>query len=297
MKSNTQKIIVIVGPTASGKSDLAVALARQCNGEVISADSRQVYKGFDLGSGKITKKEMQGIPHHLLDVANPTRTFSAARYAKLGRSAIRTILKKGKIPIICGGTGFYIRALVDGLVLPEVPPNYELRTILHKKTTKELFAMLKKRDPVRAQSIDAKNPHRLIRAIEIVEAIGKVPPLTLHPLPYPTLFIGITRSRASLCTRIHARLIARLKKGMIKEVITLHQKGVSWKRLESFGLEYRSIAFFLQNKIDKSSMEYEIVQKSMEYAKRQMTWFNKDKRIHWITSPQSAKKLIKDFLK
>jgi tRNA dimethylallyltransferase len=297
VKEIPQKLIVIVGPTASGKSDLAVTLAQQFNGEVISADSRQVYKGFDLGSGKITKKEMKGIPHHLLDVANPTRTFSAARYAKLGRLAIRATLNRKKVPIICGGTGFYIRALVDGLVLPEVPPNQTLRAILNKKTSRELFLILKKKDPIRAKSIDAKNPHRLIRAIEIVEALGSVPPLTLQPLPYPTLFIGITRSRKSLCTRIHARLVARLKKGMIKEVVRLHNNGVSWKRLESFGLEYRYIALFLQKKIDRSTMEYEIVQKSMDYAKRQMTWFNKDKRIHWITSPQKAHTFAKNFLK
>jgi len=170
------KVIVILGPTASGKSALAIDLALRFNGEVISADSRQVYRGLDIGSGKITKKEMLGIPHHLIDVADPKKIFTADLFQKLSRKAVADILSRGKLPIICGGTGFYIKAAIDSAQLPDVQPDHALRAKLSKKTPEQLFAMLKKKDPARAKSIDPQNPVRLIRALEIVASIGKVPP-------------------------------------------------------------------------------------------------------------------------
>ncbi len=161
------KLIVILGPTASGKSDLVVKLAKKFGGEIISADSRQVYKGLNIGSGKITKKEMQGVPHYLLDVANPKRRFTVAQYQKLAFKKIKEIQRRGNIPFLVGGTGFYIQSIVDRIVIPEVKPNWKLRKNLAQKTTDELFLMLKKLDSDRAKNIDAKNPRRLIRAIEI----------------------------------------------------------------------------------------------------------------------------------
>jgi tRNA dimethylallyltransferase len=290
-----EKIIVVLGPTSSGKSDLAVALAKKYNGEVISADSRQVYIGMNLGTGKITKKEMANIPHHLLDVANPKVSpdspngFTVAKYQKLAFEAIKKILAKGKLPIICGGTGLYIQTLVDNLIIPEVKPNQKLRKELEKKSITELASILKKLDTRRWREIDKNNPRRLIRAIEIATELGKVPKLGPNPNPnYQFIQIGLNPGPKILRARIHARLLKRLRSGMIGEVRRLHEQGVSWKKLENFGLEYRYIAYFLQNKMNKSEMleklEYEINQ----YAKRQMTWFKRDTRIHWFTSQQKA---------
>ncbi|MDP2362412.1 MAG: tRNA (adenosine(37)-N6)-dimethylallyltransferase MiaA, partial [Ignavibacteria bacterium] len=165
---SNKKLIVVLGQTSSGKSELAVKLAEKFNGEIISADSRQIYKGMDIGTGKITKKEMRGIPHYLLDIASPKRRFSVAQYRKLVIKAINKIFNKGKIPILCGGTGFYIQAVVDGIIIPEVKPDWRLRSDLEQLSTEELFNRLKKLDPKRAKTIDKNNRRRLIRALEIV---------------------------------------------------------------------------------------------------------------------------------
>ena len=167
MSEKKQKIIVILGPTASGKSGLAVKLAKKIDGEIISADSRQVYKGMDIGTGKIIKKEMFGIPHYLLDIKNPKKQFTVMEFKKLAEKKIAEILKKKKIPIICGGTGFYINSVVDDIDFPEIKPDKKLRKELEKKPTEELFKILKKLNPTRAKNIDSKNKRRLIRAIEI----------------------------------------------------------------------------------------------------------------------------------
>ncbi len=292
-----KKIIVIVGPTASGKSDLAVKLAKRFNGEIISADSRQVYKGMDIGTGKITKKEMKGIKHYLLDVASPKRRFTVFQYQKLALRAIEKILKKGKIPIICGGTGFYIQALIDGILLPNVPPDWELRKRLEKKSAAQLYKILKKLDPQRAKTIEKKNPRRLIRAIEIAKRVGRVPPLKKQPLSYPVLMLGIKKTKEELKKLIKKRLLKRFKKGMVAEVKKLRKQGVSWKRLEEFGLEYRWIAYFLQNKIDFLEMVEKLQKDIEDFARRQMVWWKKDKRVFWIVSQREAEKKIREFLK
>ena len=290
------KLIVVVGPTASGKTSLAVLLGKNFNGEVVSADSRQVYKGMNLGSGKVTKSEMAGVPHHLLDVADPKRTFTASHFARLGRKAIADIVERRKTPIVCGGTGFYIRALVDGIVIPDAKPNPKLRKKLERMSVGELFEILKSKDRERASTIDPKNPRRLIRALEIIDALGKVPELKKHPLPYPALFIGIAREKETLKVLIEKRLKARLKLGMLSEIKRLHTNGVSWKRLESFGLEYRYGALFLQKKIDKETFMRELTKQIFDYARRQMTWFRPDSRIHWIKKPREAVRLATEFL-
>ncbi|MCX6747919.1 MAG: tRNA (adenosine(37)-N6)-dimethylallyltransferase MiaA, partial [Candidatus Nomurabacteria bacterium] len=179
------KVIVILGATSTGKSDLAVLLATTIfkkKAEIISADSRQVYKGLDLGTGKITKKEMRGIPHHLLDVVNPKKTFTVTEFKKLADKKIKQILVRGNVPILCGGTGFYIDTVVNNVVFPEVPPNEELRKKLEQKNKEELFEILEKLDQQRAKDIKDKNELnnkvRLIRAIEIATSLGNVPKIT-----------------------------------------------------------------------------------------------------------------------
>jgi len=293
-----KKLIVILGPTASGKSEMVVKLAKKFHGEVISADSRQVYKGMDIGTGKVTKKEMLGITHYLLDVASPKRKFTVTQYRKLTLGAISKIFKKGKVPFLCGGTGFYIQSVVDGILIPEVPPDWELRKKLEKKSAKELFAQLKKIDPKRARTIEKKNPRRLIRAIEIVIKTKKpVPILKKKPLPYPVLMVGIKRDSRVLKKLIKTRLFKRLKKGMITEVKRLKKSGISWKRLEEFGLEYRWIARFLQKKISFLGMTERLKKDIEHFAKRQMTWFKRDQRIQWVKNYKEAEKLVEKFLK
>ena len=208
----SRKIIVILGPTASGKSELAVKIAKKFNGEIISADSRQVYKRLDIGTGKITKKEMRGVPHHCIDIVSPRKVFTVSDFKKHAEKAIENIFAKNKIPIIVGGTGLYIQAIVDNIALPEVKPNWKLRKELEKKTTEEMFETLKKLDPERAENIDPKNPRRLIRAIEIAKALGKVPNLEASLPSWGPLQIGIKISNEKLKENINKRLVYHLKK-------------------------------------------------------------------------------------
>jgi tRNA dimethylallyltransferase len=297
MIKKISKLIVILGPTASGKTDLSIKLATKFDGEIVSADSRQVYRGMNIGTGKVTKKEMQGIPHYLLNVANPKRRFAVTQYRKLALKAINKIFKKDKLPIFCGGTGFYIRAVVDGVTIPEVKPDWRLRSGLNKLSTEELFKILKKLDPQRAKTIERKNPRRLIRAIEIVmKTTRPVPPLKFQHLPYPVLMIGIKRDKKELQNLIKKRFFKWLRQGLIKEVVNLKKSGLSWKRIEDFGIHYRVIAQYLQNKIGDKEMIENSIREIQNYAKRQMTWFKRDKRIHWVKNYQEVEKLIKNFL-
>jgi len=297
------KVVVILGPTASGKSDVAVAVALQNNGEVISADSRQVYRGLDIGSGKITHEEMRGIPHHLLDIADPRERYSVADFARDASKAVREIAERKCIPVIAGGTGFFIHALIDNIALPEVPPNEVLRKTLKDKGVEELFAELKEKDPRRAESIDPHNPRRLIRALEIVDALGAVPettytfPTDYSKSPYDVLQIGLSIEKDALAERIHARLLKRLG-GMKKEAHTLHENGLSFERMEELGLEYRHLAYLLQEKMTEEEMLEKLEVEIRHYAKRQMTWFSRDSRIEWFSPSEfsEVKKLSEKFL-
>jgi len=295
MEKYKPKLVVVVGPTASGKSDLAVEIAKKFNGEVVSADSRQVYKGMDIGTGKITKKEMQGVPHYLLDIASPKKRFTVAQYQKKTNQAIKDIIKRDKLPILCGGTGFYIESIVDNLAIPKVKPDLKLRKKLEKQSAEELFERFKKLDSERAKNIDKYNKRRLIRAIEIVLKTKKPIPKLKKNQPYNTLIIGIKINKEELKKRIEKRLDKRLKQGMIKEVEKLYKSGVSYKRLEEFGLEYRYIAYYLQDKINKQEMIEKLEKEIEHYSKRQITWFKKDKRIIWIKDKKTAIELAKEF--
>lgn len=299
--------LIICGPTAVGKSDFAVALALKMQKlygvtcEIVSADSRQVYKGLDVGSGKITKKEMLGVPHHMLDIADPRRMlYSAGKFAHDGALAVRGILERGHFPIIVGGSGFYIEALENELLgkvpLPEVPKNAKLRAELAKLPVTELAARLATLDPRRHAEIDKQNPVRLIRAIEIASVLGKVPErssVEISPGTLPPTFhfikIGLDTDDATLRSRIDKRLARRMP-GIIKEVRKLRAmpQPISWKRLDELGLEYRHAAQFLKLKPTEQSAEartkmtLELAMAIWHFAKRQRTWFKRDKAIRWI---------------
>ncbi|PIP28641.1 MAG: tRNA (adenosine(37)-N6)-dimethylallyltransferase MiaA [Candidatus Moranbacteria bacterium CG23_combo_of_CG06-09_8_20_14_all_35_22] len=329
-KYANNKIIVILGPTSSGKSDVAISLARKFNGEIISADSRQIYRGMDVGTGKIEKDNSypslplgdlprlqagmsrtrdreggafysEGIPHYGINIVSPKTNYNATKFKKYTNKIITDILKQGKIPIICGGTGFWIKAIVDNVIYPEVAPNWLLRNKLSNKTTPQLFAMLKKLDPVRAKNIDAKNPVRLIRAIEICKSIGKIPSIyeLRNKRKYETLQIGINLPKEKLYQNIQKRLKQRFSAGMIKEVKKLHfENKISWKRLESFGLGYSLIPKYFRGEISSKEKLFEqIYLAEKNYAKRQMTWFQKDKRIIWLEKYLEIEKEVRKFLK
>lgn len=264
------KVIVILGQTATGKSALAVKIAKKIDGEIISADSRQVYKRLDIGTGKISKEEMQDIPHHLLDVTSPKNKFTVTEYQKLAIYAIAEIVKRGKMPIICGGTGFYIDAITKGLVFPEVPPNIKLRRQLTKKSAIALFLVLKKLDKARAKNIDPKNKVRLIRAIEIAKALGKVPHLVLRLPSYRFIKIGLYLPPEKLRKKVKKRVKKMFQDGLLNEIKKLKKAGISNKRLRELGFEY-----------DNPTYE-KVVKETLKYAKRQMTWFKRDKEIKWF---------------
>ena len=294
-----QKVLIILGPTASGKSALAVKLAKKFDGEIISADSRQVYRGLDVGTGKITKREMLGVPHHLLDVADFRKQFSVSDYKRLATNSLKNIVSNSKLPIVVGGTGFYIDALTGAVNLPEVPPNKLLRRKLDKLSADKLYKLLKAKDPRRAKAIDPNNKVRLIRALEIVEALGKVPPTFSNSQEFENEYVFIGLAPGDLDKRIYRRLLARLEP-MIREGKKLHKQGLTYTRMHRLGLEYRYIAMYLQNRITKDEMLEKLYTEIRRYSKRQMTWFRRNKRIRWFTlsaiegfTPDEFKKIEK----
>lgn len=294
-----EKLLVICGPTAVGKSSLAVWLAEEFDGEIISADSRQVYRGLNITTGKITQKERHNIPHHLLDVADPKEEFSVADYKKLADSAVLDIQSRSKLPILCGGSGFYIQAVVDDLLLPEVPPNNELREKLSNRSTESLYEELEKKDPRRAAEIDPNNPHRLIRALEIIAELGKVPELEKRQR-FDTLQIGLDRPDQELKHHIIRRTKKRFEHGMVQEAENLYKNGLSLERMQELGLEYRHLADYMEGKTNKEELFKEITQSDWQYVRRQRTWLRKDERISWFhpeKEQENIRKNVANFLK
>ncbi len=276
------KLVVILGPTACGKSGLGVELAKQYNGEIVSADSRQVYRGLDLGTGKITPEEMEGVPHHLLDVAEPGEQYSVARFQEEAYGAIDDILSRGRLPFLVGGTGLYLRAVSEGYVFHEAPPDPTLRGALEALPTQAL------RDRLTAAGVELdedcfNNRPRLVRLIEKLEN-GEDPHAEAERKPrYDVLTLGVSYPRETVCQRIDRRLWARIDAGMLEEVATLRSQGVSDDFLEGLGLEYRYILHYLTGELSSvEALADELGRAIKRFAKRQVSWFKKDKDVHWL---------------
>ncbi len=292
---NKLKVIAVVGPTASGKTALGIYLAKKLGGEILSADSRQVYRGLNIGTGKATRREMRGIRHHLLDVASPQRQFTVDEFVKKARRICIMIYHNTKIPIVVGGTGLYADALLGRLSFPEAPPDAKLRARLAKKSPSELYAVLKSLDPRRAKTIERDHPRRLIRAIEIARALGRSP-LPAVKQEYDVLWLGISMPQSTLAKRIRTRLVARLKSGMVAEAKRLHGRGLSYKRMDELGLEYRFLARHLKGELSKEEMREELERAILKYAKRQMRWLRRNPDIKWVKTKSAALRFAKNFL-
>ena len=290
------KLIVIAGTNASGKSGLGVELAARYGGEIISADSRQVFRGLDLGSGKITREEMRGVPHHLIDVCEPGAFFSMADFQRLAYAAIDDVLARGKIPFLVGGTGLYVDAVAEGYELSDRAPDLSLRAHLETFDTPALYAMLQEKLP--GASIDPQNRNRVMRAIERIEADDYHPGRRCPR--YETLKLGVTWDRETLKARIDERLERRLRQGMVEEVKNLLDAGVSTEFLMKLGLEYRYLTRYLQGDMGYDQMVLELGNAIKKFAKRQMTWFRREENLHWLDMARDpvaqAQGLIDGFL-
>ena len=272
------KLIVIAGTNASGKSGLGVELASRYGGEIVSADSRQVFRGLDLGSGKITPQEMRGVPHHLIDVCQPGDFFSMADFQRLAYAAIDGIQARGKLPFLVGGTGLYVDAVAEGYELSNRAPDLALRAELETHTTPELYQMLQKKLP--GTEIDPRNRNRVMRALERLAA-DDYHPGKRQPR-YEVLKLGVSWDRETLKQRIDERLERRLRDGMVQEVQGLLDAGVSREFLMKLGLEYCYLTRYLDGELTYEQMVLELGNAIKKFAKRQVTWFKKDPAIHWL---------------
>lgn len=274
------KLIVVLGTTACGKSGLGVALARRFNGEIVSADSRQVYRGLDLGTGKITEEEMEGIPHHLLDVAESNQSYSVADFQPAAYAAIDDILRRGRVPFLVGGTGLYVRAVTEGFVFSDARPNPALRERLEAMTAPELYALYQAKTGLTLTGGEENNRHRLVRTLEKLEA--DAPPPASAPR-YDCLLLGVTYPRDTVCARIDQRLERRIDDGMIEEVAALRENGATDAFLEALGLEYRYILRYLTGRLKTmDGLKDELGRAIKRFAKRQVVWFKKDRDVLWL---------------
>lgn len=308
-------LLAILGPTASGKSDVAIQIAKNYNGEIISCDSRQVYRGMDIGSGKVKKDTTatnissiflsETIPHHLIDIISPKTEYNVVKFQKQARIAIQDILSRKKLPILCGGTGFWAQALLENQIFPEISPDKKLRKILEKKSREELLEKLISLDPHRALSLDTANPLKIIRALEIIlheknsSKKDRASRETITPLDWKGIIINPPRE--IVYKNIEIRLDQRFEEGMVDEVKDLHyNQKIPWSRLESFGLEYRWITQYLLEKISFEEMREKLFQDIRHYAKRQGTWFRRWERqgrtFSWASSKEESLRIVRGIL-
>jgi len=297
-KNKKLKIVAVVGPTASGKSALAVELAKKFNGVIISADSRQVYRGMDINTMKISKDEMQGIPHYMLDVADPDDDFNVSLYQKSVMNLLKSIKNKNRktsipvLPFIVGGTGLYVSAITDGLKFSGAKPNPKLRADLAKKSLENLVDKLKKMDP--DTTVDIKNKRRVIRAIEILKAGGDKP--TKVEPEFNALKIGIGKNKDTIIRNIENRVWEMNIPALVKETRALIKKKYDFSSPALSALGYSEIRDFITDKITEPELIHKLIKLDIAYAKRQMTWFKRDKKIHWVKTIQAAEQLITKWL-
>lgn len=288
-----RKLLVILGPTATGKTDLGLILAKKFNGEIVSCDSRQVYRGLDIGTGKYPSQnakvkkqkycwEIDGVNIWMYDVVDARKQYTVADYVRDANKVIDEIQKRRKLPIVVGGSGLYIRALLEGLTNLSIPINKKLRQQLDKLSLVDLQKKLQQSEPERWKKMnnsDRQNPRRLIRAIELVG----LKPNFAKALSFDALKIGLTAPRDVLYKRADERVLARIKQGMIEETIKLHKKGLSFRRMRQLGLEYGVLADYLDGKIKDTNELIKIMQGKIHgYIRRQLTWFAKEKDVHWF---------------
>lgn len=316
-----QKLLVICGPTATGKTSLAIALAKKFNGEIVSADSRQVYKGMDIGTGKFLPVnsrikypwfskwgyyEIGGVKVWGYDLADPRRDFSVAQYIKFADAIISDIQKRGRIPILTGGTGLYIKAVIDRIPTVIIPRNEALRKNLSEKTVTELYEMLSQIDSLKAGSLnssDKKNPRRLIRAIEVATwMIDNRQKIIKEGKKehFDILFVGLRADREAIEARVDESISLRVEYGMRQEIRKLLREGVKWDSQSMMSLGYRQYRDFFEGGVSEEAVIDEWRREEKKYVKRQMTWFTKDKRINWFNISdkgyrKSVEKLVKKW--
>jgi len=300
-------LVAVIGPTAAGKSQLALHLAQKFYGEIINADSRQVYRHMDIGTAKPSRAELSLIPHHLVNLINPDEPFSLALYQKLAYKAIEDIQGRNKLPLLVGGSGLYVWSVVEGWLIPQVPPNIEFRRGLETKAKDEgsyaLFQELQKVDPVAATTIMPGNLRRIIRALEIYHKTGRpVSERWQKKSPtYPFLIIGLTMTRETLYRRIDLRIDEMLKQGLIDEVKDLMTKGYNLDLPSMSGISYKQIAMFIKGDIDLTTAAEQIKKETHRLARHQYAWFRpNDARIHWLSNDDDitsqAVNLVSSFL-
>ncbi len=298
-----KKIIAIVGPTGIGKTRLAIQLAQKFNGEIINADSRQIYRFMDIGTAKPTKEEQTLIPHHLIDIINPDDDFSLATYQQLAYKTISDVQSRGKLPFLVGGTGQYVWAVLEGWLVPKVPPDIEFRHNLEQKAESnadELYQELNRLDPIAAEKIDPRNVRRVIRALEVSrqkpfsQSKGKVPP------PFESSIIGLTMERKELYRQVDARTDEMIKRGFMEEVKRLLEMGYNPTLPSMSSIGYREIGQYLQGKITIEEAVYKIKTGTHRFIRHQYAWFRlKDERIRWFEmgniGEEEAEKVLGTF--
>lgn len=289
-------LIILTGPTSVGKTALSIKLAKSVNGEIISADSMQVYKGMDIGSAKITKEEMDGVTHHLIDILEPFEEFNIVKFQELAKKAMEQIYEAGKIPIIAGGTGFYIQSVLYDINFESNEDDKEYRTYLESIAATEdgekiLFDMLKEKDPKSAEIIHANNVKRVIRALEFFEKTKT--PISEHnetqrqnQSPYDFCYFVLNDDRDKLYQNIEKRVDIMLENGLVKEVKALHDKGYRKEMVSMQGLGYKEILDYLNGEISLERAVYLIKRDTRHFAKRQLTWFRREKCVTWVNKQE-----------
>ena len=287
---NKPKILCVVGPTASGKTDYAVELALKCGGEVVSCDSMQIYKHMDIGTAKPTADEMKGVKHHMIDIIEPNESFSVARFSEMARECIDDILLRGKMPVLCGGTGLYFDSTINNINFIQMDTDEEYRKYL-ESAAKEfeneyVYKILKRVDEESAESIHPNNLKRVIRALEIYKTTGKkkseLDKEQLSEPLYEPEITGLMRDREVLYDRINKRVDIMMEKGLVEEVSELIKMGIDTEATSMQAIGYKEIIEYLDGKTSLSDAVDKIKRESRRYAKRQLTWFKRNEKIHWI---------------